>query len=164
MHKEKNKIGDIRGHCPYVVTEKPTPNTSVYDVVKENERNTKQRRLHRNMLLPVTGLPCPLIHKPAQKRREKEKVEVVVPSEESDYSFSSKSSAEKEESKDDPPHVVPNVPPYRRAPGQKGALPPTRAKEAESSLPRATRNRRLPEWYRGDAWVRSQHTFTVLAH
>ena len=160
------KIGDIQEHYPYVVTEKPAPDTSVYDVVMENARNIKQRTLHRNMLLPVTGLPYPRTHKPAQKRRETEKVEAVVPSKESDYSDSSKSSADEEESEDDPPLEVPYVPPYHLAPGQKVALPPTRTKKttAESSLQMAARNRRPLEWYRGDAWVRSQHTFTVLAH
>ena len=83
------------------------------------------------MLLPLTGLPCPRTHKPAQKRGETEKVEeVVVPSDESDYSDSSKSSADEEESEDDPPLVVPYVPLYHRPPGKKGALPPTRTKKA----------------------------------
>ena len=168
-HKGKHKIGDIWEHCPYVVTGKPAPDIPVYDVVKENARNSKTRTLHRNMLLPFTGLPCPRTHKSAQKKREKEKVEeVVVPSEESEYEYSdsSKSSADEEESEGDPPQVAPYVPPCRRAPGQKGALPPTRTKNstAESSLPRAARNRRPPDRYRGDAWVRSQHTFTVPAH
>ena len=168
-HKGKHKIGDIWEHCPYVVTGKPAPDIPLYDVVKENARNSKTRTLHRNMLLPFTGLPCPRTHKSAQKKREKEKVEeVVVPSEESEYEYSdsSKSSADEEESEGDPPQVAPYVPPCRRAPGQKGALPPTRTKNstAESSLPRAARNRRPPDRYRGNAWVRSQHTFTVPAH
>ena len=167
-HKGEHKIGDIWEHCPYVVKGKPAPDIPVYDVVKENARNSKKRILHRNMLLPFTGLPCPPAYKPTQKRRENEKVEeVVVPSEESEYEYSdsSKSSAVEEESEDDPPQVGPYVPPCRRAPGQKGALPPTRLKKAtKSSLPRAARNRRPPERYRGDAWVRSQHTFTVPAH
>ena len=55
--------------------------------------------------------------------------------------------------------MAPYVPPCRHAPGQKGALPPSRMKKAttESSLPRAARNRRPPERYRGDAWVRSEN-------
>ena len=66
-HKRKHKIGVIWEHCPYVVTGKPAPDIPVYDVVKENARNSKKRTLHRNMLLPFTGLPCPRTHKPAQK-------------------------------------------------------------------------------------------------
>ena len=81
----------------------------------------------------------------------------MVPSEETkyEYSDSSKSLADEEGSEDDPPQVSPNVRPCRRAPGQKGVLPPTRTRKAiaESSLPRAARNRRPPDRYRGDAWV-----------
>ena len=111
-HKTKHKIGDIWEHCPYVVTGKPAPDIPVYDVVKENARNSKTRALYRKMLLPFTGLPCPRTHKPAQKRREKKKVkEVVVPSEEREYEYSdsSKSSADEEEREDDPPQVGPYV-------------------------------------------------------
>ena len=66
-----------------------------------------------------------------------------------EYSDSSKASADEEESEDDPSQVAPYVPPCRRAPGQKGVLPPTRTKKAtaESSLPRAVRNRRPPVRY-----------------
>ena len=92
--------------------------------MKENAINCKKQTLHRNMLLPFTGLPFPRAHKPTQKRREKEIAEgIVVPSKESEYSDSSKSSVDEEESEDDPPQVAPYVPPCRRAPGQKVHCP-----------------------------------------
>ena len=97
-NKGRHKIGYIWEHCPYVVIGKPAPGILVYDVVKENTIHTKHRTPYRNMLLPFTGLPCPWTHRPTQKRKEKEKIkEVVLPSEESEYYDSSKSSADEDE-------------------------------------------------------------------
>ena len=52
-----------------------------------------------------TGLPCPQTHQPAQvrkvKQKEKQKVEVMEPSEDSKYSDSSRYSADLDESEDD---------------------------------------------------------------
>ena len=80
--------------------------------------------------------------------------------------YSSKSSADEEESEDEPPQVASYVPPCHPSPLAKWCIAPYRTKKgtAESSLPRAARKRRPPDRYRGDAWVRSQHTFTVPAH
>ena len=122
----KHKLTDLWEHCPYVVTEHPVPDIPVYEVVRENARNSKPRTLHRNMLLPFTGLPCPQTHKPTKQRKEKhassEAVEEVITSEESDYRDSSESSADEEERTEQLP-VPPYIPPMRRNHGQRGLLP-----------------------------------------
>ena len=71
-HKGKHKLADLWEHCPYVVIGQPVPDIPVYEVVKGHARNAKSRALHRNMLLPFTGIPCPRTHTPAIIRREKQ--------------------------------------------------------------------------------------------
>ena len=86
------------------------------------------------MLLPFTGLPFPRAHTPTQKRREKEIVEGIgVPPKEIEYSDSSKSLVDEEESEDDPPQVAPYVPTCRRAPGQKVHCPVLEKRKQQQS-------------------------------
>ena len=58
-HNGRHKIGGTGEHCPYFLMGNPKPDIPVYDVMKENERNTKQQTIHRNMPLPFIPLPCP---------------------------------------------------------------------------------------------------------
>ena len=58
----------------------------------------------------------------------------MEPSEESEYSDSSRSSADEEESEIEPLNVAPYVPPKYRAPVQTGVLPHARAKKATSEF------------------------------
>ena len=53
-HQGKHKLADVWEHCPYDVIGQPVPDIPVYEVVKENARNSKLRVLHRNMLLLFT--------------------------------------------------------------------------------------------------------------
>ena len=123
-HKGKHKLADRWEHCPYIVIGQPVSDMPVYEVVKENARNSKPRTLHRNMLLPFTGLPCPRTHHPATTLKEKQPT--VVADEELELSDtdssrdSSESYAEEEERE-----IALYVPPNRRRPGQTGLLPRT---------------------------------------
>ena len=82
-HKGKHKLADLWEHCPYVVIGQPVLDIPVYEVVKENTHKPKPRTLHRNMLLPFTGLPCPRTHTPTkarkdqQHRKEREELEIA---------------------------------------------------------------------------------------
>ena len=60
----KQKLADLWEHCPYMVKSQPVPAIPVYEVVKENSPGSKTRVLHRNMLLPFSGLSCPGTHTP----------------------------------------------------------------------------------------------------
>ena len=53
----KDKLADRWEHDPYIVREQPNPDISVYIVQEEGSRK-KHRTLHRNLLLPIMGLPC----------------------------------------------------------------------------------------------------------
>ena len=56
--------------------------------------------------MPFTGLLYPLAHKPTQVRKENQiKNELILSSQESEYSFSSKSSDDEEENQDEPPNI-----------------------------------------------------------
>ena len=160
-HRGKHKLADLWEHCPYVVTGQPVPDIPVYEVVKENARNSKPRTLHRNMLLPFTGLPCPRTHKPTKQRKEKhassEAVAEVETSEESDNRDSSESSADEEERTEQLP-VPPYIPPMRRNPGQRGLLPRSVPSERVQTpeVRRGTRNRKPTRWLQNDVWVKSQ--------
>ena len=61
-HMGRHKIVDIWEHWPFVVIGKPALDIPVYEAMMENAQTTKQRTLHRNMLLPFTGLPCLRTH------------------------------------------------------------------------------------------------------
>ena len=56
-HKGTHKLADLLEHCPYVVIGQPVLDIPVNEVVKENAHKPKTQALHRNMLLPFTGLP-----------------------------------------------------------------------------------------------------------
>ena len=159
-------------HCPYVVKSQPVPAIPVYEVVKENTPGSKPRVLHRNMLLPFTGLPCLRTHapekaKPEKKRIDQDDIRVVTPEpEESDYDSISQSSAEEEDEEVTRPE--PDNLPIRQTRGQGGLKPPENRKEAptkknrEEQRGRPQRERRAPKIYNKDEFV-TNFTFTVPA-
>ena len=159
-HKGKHKLADLWEHCPYIVIGQPVSDMPVYEVVKENARNSKPRTLHRNMLMPFTGLPCPRTHHPATALKEKQPTvdadEELELSDTDSSRDSSESSAAEEERE-----IARYVPPNRRRPGQTGLLPRTspldRPATPQPELQRGARPRRPPQWLRDDAWVRNQH-------
>ena len=159
-HKGNHKLADLLEHCPYIVTGQPVSDMPVYEVVKENARNSKLRTLHRNMLLPFTGLPCPWTHHPATALKEKQPT--IVADEElelsdTDSSRDSSESSAAEEEREIARYVTPNC----QCPGQTGLLPRTnpldRPAAPQPELQRDARPRRPPQWLRDDAWVRNQH-------
>ena len=109
----KQKLADLWEHCPYVIKSQPMSDIPVYEVVKENYPGSKPRVLHRNMLLPFTGLPCPWTHTPEKDKKVQKQQDLEdnnrVEVEESEYRDSSQSSAEEEEEEDTraEPYVVP---------------------------------------------------------
>ena len=162
-HKKKHKIADIWEHCPYVVVGQPVPDIPIFEVVKEHARNMKPRTLHRNMLLPFTGLPCPrTCTQPPTRAKKKQPLadadreEEIQLEEDREEIDSSESSADEEERE-----LARYVPPMRRSPGQIGLLPRTKPLDRppvpQPELPRGARTRRPPQWLRDDAWVRNQH-------
>lgn len=122
-HKGKHKLADIWEHCPYVVKGQPVPDIPVYEVVRENARQSKSRILHRNTILPFTGLPCPRTHKPAKVQKDKQQTGitegVLETSEEEEYRDSDESSADGEDIELDPSKASQHVPSRRRELGQK---------------------------------------------
>ncbi|MCG8048342.1 MAG: RNase H-like domain-containing protein, partial [Candidatus Thiodiazotropha endolucinida] len=123
-HRGKHKLADLWEHCPYVVISKPLPDVPVYEVIKENARNSKPRTLHRNMLLPFKGLPCPRTHSQDKVHKKKDPSVKAVEDkdllEEYDDRDSDESSADEEERELSTPEVPRYVPPMRRRPGQTG--------------------------------------------
>ena len=164
-HRGKHKLADLWEHCPYVVIGQPVSDIPVYEVVKENARNSKPRTLHRNMLLPFTGLPCPRTHHPAKTQRDKQPT--VEASGELDLSDESKDSSESSADEEER-ELARYVTPMRRHPGQIGLLPRTKPVDrpaiVKPDLPRGARNRRLPQWLRDDAWIRNQRSMTNALH
>ena len=166
----KQKMADLWEHCPYVVRSQPVPAIPVFEVVKENSPGSKPRVLHRNMLMPFTGLPCPRTHTPEKKQPEKTDLDEhqqigAIPEPVSDHDeSSSQSSAEEEE--DEPTRPEPYVIPMRRTRGQGGLKPPTnRAGDSDQNKQlssRPQRNRRRPERFNSNAFV-TEFTFTVSA-
>ncbi|MFI0459984.1 MAG: DDE-type integrase/transposase/recombinase, partial [Candidatus Thiodiazotropha endolucinida] len=164
-HRGKHKLADLWEHCPYVVIGQPVADIPIYEVVKENARNSKSRTLHRNMLLPFTGLPCPRAHHPAKAQRDKQPT--VEASGELDLSDESKGSSESSADEEER-ELARYVTPMRRHPGQIGLLPRTKPVDrpaiVKPDLPRGARNRRLPQSLRDDAWVRNQCSMTNVLH
>ena len=166
----KQKLADLWEHCPYVVRSQPVPSIPVFEVVKENSPGSKPRVLHRNMLLPFTGLPCPRTHTPEKKQPEKTNLDEhqqigATPEPVSDHDeSSSQSSAEEDE--DEPTRPEPYVIPMRRTRGQGGLKPPTnRASDSDQNKQlssRPQRNRRRPERFNSNEFV-TRFTFTVPA-
>ena len=90
----KQKLADQWEHDTYIVKRQPISEIPVFEVVKEN---SKEKKIHRNMLLPFMGLPCPQTQEIVKKETVKEKEAIEVQPndlEESDYSDSSESSDE----------------------------------------------------------------------
>ena len=76
------KVADLWEHCSYVARSQSLPDIRVYEVIKGNSPGSKPKVLHRNMLLPFTGLPClrthtPEMEKKVQKRKDQEAVNRV---------------------------------------------------------------------------------------
>lgn len=171
----KQKLADQWEHDIYIVKRQPISEIPVFEVVKENSKEKKIRTLHRNMLLPFMGLPCPQTQEIVKKETVKDKEAIEVQPndlEESDYSDSSKSSDEEEGDEPEIRSSEAYVIPMKRAPGQKGLHPRTkpvetftRNPENPEALKRGQRNRRPPAWLRNEDFVTSQniHTFTVPA-
>ena len=147
------------------------PAIPVYEVVKENTPGSKPRVLHRNMLLPFTGLPCPRTHIQEKEKPEKKRIDqgdnrdVTPEPEESDYDSSSQSSAEEE---DEVIRPEPDNLPIRQTRGQGGLKPPANRKEAppkknrEEQRGRPQRERRAPKRFNKDEFM-TDFTFTVPA-
>ena len=167
-HKGKHKLADLWEHCPYVVIGQPVLDIPVYEVVKENTHKPKPRTLHRNMLLPFTGLPCPRTHTPAkaqkdqQHSKEREELEtaetqVIDTSEESERD-SSESSADKEEREAETTAAAPYIPPMPRGSRQK--LPQAKPSGIPPQPGLQRGDGKKPRWLNDDVWIRSQHSPT----
>lgn len=98
--KGKHKLADKWEHEPYVVLDQPTPGIPVYKVQKETSRG-KIRILHRNLLLPFTGLPVALV------RSKKSRPEPVIESYPSDSPVSSNASSSESEDERSQNYVTP---------------------------------------------------------
>ena len=169
-HKGMHKLADLWEHCPYVVIGQPVLDIPVYEVVKENTYKPKPRTLHRNMLLPFTGLPYPRTHSPTKARKdqqhskEREELETaetqeIDTSEESERD-SRESSADEEEREAETTAAAPYIPPILRGSRQKlpqakpSGIPP------QPGIRRGDRDRKKPRWLNDDVWIRSQHSST----
>ena len=165
--RSAQKLADLWEHCPYVVKSQPVPAIPVYELVKEISPGSKPRVLHRNMLLPFSGLPCPWTHtqdkeKPDNKKAEQEDVRVETPEpEEPGYDDSSSQSSAEEEAETERQQHEPYVIPMRRTPGQSG-LKPTEKNKEKQNRDRPQKNRRPPNWLNKDEFV-TEYTFTVPA-
>ena len=58
LQGRRQKLAEKRQKQPYIVTNQPIPDIPIYEVQRENG-HSKLKLLHRNMLLPFVGLPCP---------------------------------------------------------------------------------------------------------
>ena len=117
--KGKHKLADIWESNPYIIQSQPMPDVPVYLVKKENS-TSKPRTLHRNMLLPFKGLPCPA--EPGTGTQQKNRHSPTTPlspePEANIYRDTSSSSSEEEmENEQEAPPVSPKyVIPARRRP------------------------------------------------
>ena len=140
----RQKLADKWQKQPYIVTSQPIPDIPIYEVKRENG-HSKPKLLHRNMLLPFVGLPCPTdeeeLGKPLRDRRKVAKeLEREVKTTESDSSDDSSSDSTKP---DDGVQLRP--PKYK--------LPERKSKDRQKRVPqnkalrqrRGTRQRRAPD-------------------
>ena len=173
----KQKLADMWEHCPYVVKSQPVPAIPVYEVVKENAPSFKPRVLHRNMLLPFTGLPCPRTHTPEKEKPEKQgkdqkEFRVITPEPEvQEYGDSSSQSSAEEEDEtmvaEPEPGILPKRQTRAQTRAQGGLKPPVNRREdqtknREEQRGRPQRNRRAPKRFNKDEFV-TDFTFTVPA-
>ena len=91
----RQKLADKWQKQPYIVTSQPIPDIPVYEIQRENG-HSKPKLLHRNMLLPFVGLPCPTDDEepekpPRDRRKVAKELEREVKSTESDSSDDSSS-------------------------------------------------------------------------
>ncbi|MCG7875356.1 MAG: RNase H-like domain-containing protein, partial [Candidatus Thiodiazotropha endolucinida] len=140
--KGRQKLADKWQRQPYIVTSQPDPNIPIYEVQRENS-HSKPKLLHRNMLLPFVGLPCPDPEE-GQKQRKKQK-----PDEESENSESdSLENTSSEDSFESEPHIDLRPPRYNlpvRGNRDSESFPSrTQRKRKEVNIRRGTRQRRPP--------------------
>ena len=86
--KGRQKPADKWEEHPYVVKSQPLPDIPVYIVQKEHS-NSPCKLLHRHMLLPFVGLPCPMVTEVPnhpRKRKMKRKSESETETDTSDRS------------------------------------------------------------------------------
>ncbi|MCM8885689.1 MAG: DDE-type integrase/transposase/recombinase, partial [Candidatus Thiodiazotropha sp.] len=187
----KCKLADRWEQDPYIIQDQPNPDIPVYKCQRENSRSKKTRTLHRNLLLPITGLPClqgeedppaadidSALQQGGQSISESEN---DADSERSERSLSSESKTHttlngsvSDGSRSTDKYVIPN----RRKPGEAGLLPRTTGLSLDGTLPltrkinsssdeesirlRPKRSRRKPSWMNTDDWIVGQmYTFVV---
>lgn len=166
--KGKHKLADIWELSPYIVQSQPMPDIPVYIVQKENS-NSKPRTLHRNMLLPFCGLPCPDIESREDQSKRKPvpqpPAEVSSGSDGSDSSSSTDDETETQEVDQpvQPRYVTPARRPKQRRKATDMKRPVTQESRETTRLRRGNRARRKPDWMLSDQWQvgARPHVFTV---
>ena len=144
--KGKHKLADIWEAEPYVIVDQPITDIPVFSVKREDGQG-RLRKLHRNQLLPFTGLPAPTVEDNSPESESQDAVgETGEESTDSDPNFfqqeHSSSSEIDEEPADDPPQV--NQRPKRKKSDRTSQMPRRR---------RHVRQRKPPNWMATGNWL-----------
>ena len=138
--KGKHKIADKWEEEPYIVLDQPIPDIPEFKVKREDGHG-RLRTLHRNQLLPFTGLPAPIIDEESDDVREEEAEE--APDSDSHLFQYHDTSSEADEEPEDTSSQVNQYPRQRRS-GESSQLPPRR---------QPVRQHKPPKWMATDDWV-----------
>ena len=144
--KGKHKIADIWEAEPYIIVDQPIPDIPVFSVKREDGQG-RLRKLHRNQLLPFTGLPAPAVEEDSPESESEDALEERgEESADSDPNFfqqeHSSSSEIDEEHVDDPPQA--NQQPKRKKCDKSSQMPRRR---------RPVRQRKPPNWMATGNWL-----------
>ena len=123
-----------------IVLDQPIPDIPVFKVKREDGHGRLQT-LHRNQLLPFTGLPAPIIDEESDDVREEE-AEEAPDSDSHLFQYHDTSSEADEEPEDTSSQV--NQRQRQRRSGESSQLPPRR---------RPVRQHKPPKWMATGDWV-----------
>ena len=159
--KGRQKLGDIWDKYPYIVKSQPFNDIPVYEVQRENSPSLT-RLLHRNMLLPFSGLPY------INDEEDEEQIDSVVETpvddrytdDSSDSSTDSDSETENITQKNQPAQKY--IIPQRRGQGDRKNERDTRNQEHHKAMPRrGHRHRQPPTWMRTGDWQIQLQPFII---
>ena len=156
--KGKHKLSDIWEPYTYTVVDQPIPDILVFSVKREGN-STKQKLLHRNMLLPFCGLPVIEESEPEDEVAEKPESEIEESAD--DSTDSSSDVSEKREAV--PRYIIP-----ARRSGQERVRPESDQVTQRQEIQRRPRTRPQRKRKPPDRWQSTDwrvglrpYTFTV---
>ena len=155
--KGKHKLADIWNKHTYIVKRQPIPDIPVFEVQQEGSRS-KCKLLHRNMLLPFSGLPCP--EEIQRERLPSPTIEQV--SDDEDY-YESSSESSPEECRTESNDEVAAVPERKEHKIPKVSTPCDTGHISDPTLVprRGNRIRRKPNWMRSSQWQVNHKPFII---